>query len=110
MSKHGLGRGLSSLFSVFEDDKTPQKKETPIPTLKDSENVFSEPVVEETIIIKEEIKVEPVAEIMPEPQNEIKKNSSDALQSAKELLEKLNAKNIEPKERILPKEPSRKSG
>ena len=104
MSKHGLGRGLSSLFSVFEDDKTPQKKETPIPTLKDSENVFSEPVIEETIIIKEEIKVEPVAEIMPEPQNEIKKNSSDALQSAKELLEKLNAKNIEPKERILPKD------
>ena len=106
MSKHGLGRGLSSLFSIYEDDKPEKKQEKPTQTLKDSESVFLEPVVEETVVVKEEIRIEPVKkpEIKPEPQNEIKKNSNDALQSARELLEKLNAKNTAPKERVLPKD------
>ena len=131
MSKHGLGRGLSSLFNIYEDEKPIKKAdEKPAQTLKDTEDVFFEPIAESPVEakIEPEKKSEKNTEKLAENNEKIAKNSekiekntektvktasgsgfseqksSDALQSARELLEKLNAKNTAPKEIILPKD------
>jgi len=139
MSKHGLGRGLSSLFNIYENDSAPQKQEDKKPqTLKDAEDVFVAPTtdvveknesitkpqsfeneqnIDENVekivknsekIVKNDEKTEKDVEKSTsfgfERKVEPEKSSSDALQSARELLEKLNAKNTAPKERVLPKD------
>ncbi len=80
MSKHGLGRGLGSLFSIYEDNE-PKKEEKKVKqddTINQSKNVDSN------------TKIEDVTERVNTTQSQSTDTTSDVLQNARNLLNKIN--------------------
>ena len=80
MSKHGLGRGLGSLFSIYEDNETKkeEKKVKQDDTINQSKNVDSN------------TKIEDVTERINTTQSQSTDTTSDVLQNARNLLNKIN--------------------
>ena len=80
MSKHGLGRGLGSLFSIYEDNETKkeEKKVKQDDTINQSKNVDSN------------TKIEDVTKRINTTQSQSTDTTSDVLQNARNLLNKIN--------------------